>query len=57
MLTLEEMGVRVRGYVIDLKTIALLLRATAPASASEIEEIANNITKTLNGEDHEAKNN
>ena len=51
MLTIEEMGVRVRGYVIDLKTIALLLRATAPASASQIEEIANNITKTLNGEE------
>lgn len=57
MLTLEEMGVQVRGYVIDLKTIALLLRATAPASASQIEEIANNITKTLNGENHGTRNN
>jgi len=43
MLTIEEM--------------AHTLRTTDHESASQLDEITNNITKTLNGEDHETRNN
>ena len=57
MIALEEMGIRIRGYALDLQKMAHTLRTTDHESASQLEEIANNITKTLNGEDHETKNN
>ena len=57
MIALEEMGIRIRGYALDLQKMAHPLRATDHESAAQLKEMANNITKTLNGEDHEARNN
>ena len=57
MNALEEMGIRIRGYALDLQKMAHTLRTTDHESASQLDEIANNITKTLNGEDHETRNN
>lgn len=51
MLTIEEMGIRIRGYALELQKMAHTLRTTDHESASQLDEIANNITKTLNGEE------
>jgi hypothetical protein len=49
MLTIEEIGIRIRCAVLDLNKLSAGQRSEHPEIAAEIERIANKITDAVNG--------
>lgn len=49
MLTIEEIGIRIRCAVLDLNKLSAGQRSRHPEIAAEIERIANRITDAVNG--------
>ena len=49
MLTIEEIGIRIRCAVLDLNKLSAKKRSEHPEIAAEIEKIATEITDAVNG--------